>query len=275
MKHTNEHQHNSEANCHHDAVMDNPAPHLAPQKLQASQGTQNTMRLKMPLIEVERKFAWDPERHRLLRSNSAHRPFVAHFRNYLKFRDTYFDSQHKLSNSGLWVRKRQYLQASGKESPNCMFWEAKKALPGSTFTSSAFEEASDTSKILELVRQHYPGAKGPEHNFGLNQLCEFVTDRSEYHVEDRFDWYEDVENGYVVYQANKNCTSFTMVLDETDFGHRVGEIELLAEDPVKARNEIDKFMTKHVSFFDTINIKGKMSAFFEYEKLGKLKTPTK
>ncbi|KAA6412911.1 MAG: hypothetical protein FRX48_03904 [Lasallia pustulata] len=56
---------------------------------------------------------------------------------------------------------------------------------------------------------------------------------------------------------------FTVVLDSTDFGHSVGEVELLAEDADKAHADIDAFLDRYAWFFNRSKPKGKLTAYFE------------
>ena len=72
-------------------------------------------------------------------------------------------------------------------------------------------------------------------------MAEFVTTRVSFLADDRF----------------------TVVLDATDFGHTVGEVELMAEDAEKAHADIDAFLKEYAWFFDTSNPKGKLTAYFD------------
>lgn len=56
---------------------------------------------------------------------------------------------------------------------------------------------------------------------------------------------------------------FTVVLDFTDFGHVVGEVELMAEDAERAHGDIEAFLKEYAWFFDTEKPKGKLTAYFE------------
>lgn len=197
----------------------------------------------MPLLEVEQKFAWTLSKLKLLERNAGHPPF-----KYLTsinteiFRDTYYDTNDVLFNSGLWVRKRCHLDAvkpSGK-SGNPV-WEAKKAVPGSSFARSTFEETQDTSRILRMVAELRPHALGHEECFGLDELCQFTTNRQTFLVDEKF----------------------TVALDTTDFGHSVGEVEVMTEDAEKGHADIDAVLKTYAWFFDNSKPKGKLSAYFE------------
>lgn len=227
----------------------------------------------MQLFEIEQKFSWDLTKYRSLTSNDPLRPFRLKYTNFLKFRDTYYDHQGKLSKAGLWVRKRQYLQKSGQKVPNAVYWEAKVALPGSTYNNSAFQEIQENqgvqeeSKISALIRVYHPEAKGPEEDFGLKVLADFVTERLQYHIQDNFRYDRGSFVDFFHYFPLQETLPFTMVLDETDFGHRVGEIELVSGDPKHAHWAIDNFMKRNSWFFNTHDVRGKLSAYFDWKKL--------
>ena len=92
------------------------------------------------------------------------------------------------------------------------------------------------------MRKYLPGALDVYRNFGLDRLCQFTTWRYSF-------------------KANRK---FNVVLDRTNFGHQVGEIELLAEDADRAHAEIEAYMRKHAWFFDTSSKpKGKLTAYFD------------
>ena len=193
----------------------------------------------MILLEVEQKFNWKMETlNKLL--NASFRPiqplpFKVDRLYSRAFRDTYYDSHDKLSSNGFWVRKRLSLPGGCK-------WEAKQSQGVNTFVRTTFKETEDLKEIQKIVQEHVPSAPDPSHNFGLNELCQFTTWRIPFVVEGKFD----------------------IVLDETDFGHRIGEIELRAEDPEKAHAAIDAFLEKHAELFDTKSTpKGKLTAYFE------------
>ncbi|KAL9128712.1 MAG: hypothetical protein Q9175_007469, partial [Cornicularia normoerica] len=161
------------------------------------------------------------------------------------FRDTYYDSHDKLSNAGLWLRKR-HLHCDPAHRGNLpggtLEWEAKLRKRGGSFLRSTFSETKDRSQILELVRLRLPDlSAGFEDNFGLDAMAEFETHRLSFLADERF----------------------TVVLDATDFGHGVGEVELMAEDAEKAHADIDAFVKQYAWFFDTSNPKGKLTAYFD------------
>ena len=63
---------------------------------------------------------------------------------------------------------------------------------------------------------------------------------------------------------------FGIVLDESDFGHRVGEVEVMSEEGGKAREEIDAFMERYGWFFGKGKPEGKLAAFLRLEAEGRL-----
>ncbi|KAL8764672.1 MAG: hypothetical protein Q9203_006956 [Teloschistes exilis] len=175
------------------------------------------------LLEIERKFHFD--RNRIL-SGPHHYAQVFKSIKHLKlqrFTDTYFDDREVLSSNGIWVRRRQDCSGTG-------VMEAKLRIKGD-HTRSTFDEITDGESICNLIRRHFPNfphLKRGANDVGLDSLAHFTTTRRSFLA------------------ANK----FTVVLDETDFGHSVGEVELMAEDEAEAHGQIDGFMQHHSSFFD-------------------------
>ncbi|MCJ1304488.1 hypothetical protein MMC08_007300 [Hypocenomyce scalaris] len=144
------------------------------------------------------------------------------------FEDAYFDVYHKLSKKGLWVRKRDHV------------WHAKQKTDG-TSTHSAFEETTDPAEIREMIRKHLPQCGSAEDNFGLRRLCRFKTSRENYLADGKF----------------------MVALDKTNFGHAVGEVELMAQDAQSAHKEVEDFIKKYSWFFGTETAKSKLTAYFE------------
>ena len=197
----------------------------------------------MKLFEVERKFTWSPAIIKTLLANGGtpafpSRPII----RSKSFSDTYYDMNDRLSSNGLWLRKRLFQSAlnEGNSARNGV-WEAKQALPGSSFTKSTYDETKDLSRILQVVRKHMPNCPGPDKSYGLEEICHFETLRRSFRADGKF----------------------TVVLDETNFGHSVGEVELLAQDSVRAHAEIDAFLVKYAWLFDCSEPKGKLTAYFE------------
>ena len=200
----------------------------------------------MPLLEIEQKFSFTLASLGRLITKAGHPPF-RHLSNSTaqRFRDTYFDSHNKLSNAGLWIRKR-YVHSdptnSNRLPGGILEWEAKQRKHGGSFLRSTFSETKDPSQIRDLVRSHLPDLKtASEDDFGLDAMAEFETRRLSFVADHKF----------------------TVVLDFTNFGHEVGEIELMAEDAGKAHADIDGFVKEYAWFFDMTSPKGKLKAYFD------------
>ena len=197
----------------------------------------------MVLLEVERKFTWKLANLKPLLSNSGHPRFsLIQEGRATSFREVYYDCDDKLSHKGLWVRERTCFKpsVSASEAISTM-WEAKQATSQSSFTHSACEEVNDTCRIQQMINEHIPGHHSSQCNFGLKPTCDFETFRRTFLADNRF----------------------TIVLDQTDFGHSIGEVELLAQDAKKAHEEMEAFLNRYKWFFDCSRPKGKLTAYFE------------
>jgi thiamine-triphosphatase len=192
----------------------------------------------MALYEIERKFVFNPALLARFRSNRAKPPFyhLTHQRTE-SFQDEYYDAAGHLLSSGLYIRKRDNN------------WEAKYR-QGGDFIQSSFYETTNLDEIKQLVNTHTKskGVKhssdttSPENNFGLTSICRYVTSRETFLADDRF----------------------SIMLDTTDFGHWVGEVELEAHNSTTALADIDSFMQRYSWFFaNDAKPKGKMTAYFE------------
>ncbi|MCJ1227833.1 hypothetical protein MMC12_004492 [Toensbergia leucococca] len=184
----------------------------------------------MPLLEVEQKFSFCVSKLAKFKANLGNPPFRQRSKVEEKnFQDVYYDSNNVLSKNGIWLRLR-----------GCD-WELKRRVSGS-FAKSTFEEVTDRAEIKKEVRWYFPGCPSIDDNFGLNEICRFSNLRQSWDVDKKF----------------------RVILDKTDFGHTVGEVEhLAAKDPEKAHADIDDFMLKYAWFFDRKNPKGKLTAYFE------------
>jgi thiamine-triphosphatase len=188
-------------------------------------------------LEVERKFsslAVYP-----LTTNGGHPPFRT-----LKplgertLRDIYYDHSHLLSSSGIWVRQRD----GG--------WQAK-IKKGGDYNESRFEETSNINDIAKHVRD-LTGFVQPESAFfGLLPTATVTTYRESWKADDKF----------------------KIVLDRTDFGHVVGEVELeeavdhkdrcqINKIMAKMDHEIAQFMRQYAWAFTRGTPVGKLSAYF-------------
>lgn len=134
-------------------------------------------------------------------------------------------------------------------------FEAKSLVSG-TFARSTFSETTDVPTILAQIQQHIPSARSDSHtpNFGLDILAQLTTTRQTYVADEKF----------------------TIVLDRTDFGHSVGEVELevelkegaqddekeKAKTAERAHGDIDGFLEKYRWFCQAGPVEGKLSAYF-------------
>ncbi|TEY35472.1 hypothetical protein BOTCAL_0590g00040 [Botryotinia calthae] len=186
----------------------------------------------MPLYEIERKFAFNLALLARFRMNQGQPPF--HHLTYQRnecFEDEYFDSANLLSKSGVWIRKRDKI------------WEAKCRQDGD-FLRSSFNETGKVDEIKKMIRTyaHVGYDVSPDNNFGLTRICRYRTKREIYLADDQF----------------------SIMLDSTDFGHWVGEVELQTHQSASALSDIDTFMQKYSWFFENGGTpKGKMTAYFE------------
>jgi thiamine-triphosphatase len=165
----------------------------------------------MVIHEIEQKFGILTQLLPRFRSNRGSSLFqYLHFLRTELFKDAYYDSCNKLSNNGLWVRRR------------AAEWEAKYRKTGD-FTRTTFHETNDVSKIQSLIAGYTKLDAGPNTNFGLNLISRFRTIREVYRADEKF----------------------LVMLDAIDFGHWVGEMELLAHNEQRAHININAFMRRY------------------------------
>ena len=202
----------------------------------------------MPLLEIEQKFSFALANIKTLLRKGGFPPLKTLDDIHTQaFSDIYYDSQFKLSNAGLWLRKRHrhpHPSYPGSMPPeSTVEWEAKQRKHNGTILRSTFLETNGRNQIRELVRAHFsdPSRRDFHNQFGLDVMAGFKTQRIAFLADGRF----------------------TVVLDWTDFGHWVGEVELMAEDAESAHGDIDKFFEEYAWFFDRKEPKGKLTAYFE------------
>lgn len=171
------------------------------------------------------------------------------------FTDTYFDDPvSTLSTQGVWVRQR----GTG--------WQAK-IRQGGDYNNSQFEELSCPDEIGRMIKSYnieYSRLESDK-SFGLKSMARFTTIR----------------------EAWKADKKFNIVLDRTDFGHAVGEVELeeVVEEISNDENEalwaakrqgmttqmdrqIETFMQDYSWAFPVGKPVGKLSAYFASKKEG-------
>lgn len=206
------------------------------------------------ILEVEQKFC-----------SLARLPFTAdagtphfcslHYLGEKRFTDTYYDKNDQLSSAGLWVRQRRLKGAKS-------FWEAK-IRQGGTFNNSLFEEQTNVDAIAQRVSKIIGQDQDVSNNLGLNVLAHLETQRKS--------WLADEQ--------------FKIVLDSTDFGHQVGEVELEKEmTPPADRSsndeieewkqghlrdmdqQIEDFMKRYHWAFQSGTPQGKLTAYFQRQR---------
>lgn len=184
----------------------------------------------MVIQEIEQKFGICTQLLPRFRSNHGSPPFrQLQFLRTEHFEDAYYDSCNKLSNNGLWVRRRGAV------------WEAKQCKSGD-FTRTTFHETNDVAQIRSLIAKYSNVDVGPDGNFGLSLISQFRTTRELYRADEKF----------------------SVMLDATDFGHWVGEVELLAHDEQRAHLDIDAFIRRYSWFFaQEKKPEGKLTAYFK------------
>ena len=194
------------------------------------------MRPRQLTLEVERKFRCNPNSTSLLRHNCGEPPFQKLL--YLgkhNFNDAYYDFKDTLSIKGVWVRRREGI------------WQAK-VRQGGDFINSRFGELTGKDHIRQLIAKYGVKTSGSE-DLGLSKIAQYITEREK--------WKAD--------------GTFEIVIDTTDFGHTVGEVELCIEDIDTGSNEamasrmdaqIEGFMKRYSWAFPSGAAVGKLSAYF-------------
>lgn len=159
-------------------------------------------------VEVERKFRYEPVFINRFKANSGSPAFASlEYLGQSKFTDKYFDDPvSTLFRRGVWVRQR------GTK------WQAKIRQGGiistRNFESYRVQTISVGWSSCTYNIEYSP--LGSDKSFGLTRMARFTTNR----------------------EAWKADKKFKIVLDKTDFGHSVGEVELELEmDPNNDENE--------------------------------------
>ncbi|KAL9027703.1 MAG: hypothetical protein Q9196_003818 [Gyalolechia fulgens] len=195
------------------------------------------------LLEVESKFGFRPTLITTLRSNAGNPAFKRlEALGTHNFTDTYYDRHDVLSTNGIWLRQRV------DNNNNSAILEAKVRVSGD-FARSTFHEVTDGKIIADLIRPHFPQFSEEREHCGVGLLAEFMTTRQKFHADGKF----------------------AIMLDSTDFGHSVGEVELMAEDEGKAHREIDAFMRQYPWFFRRSRCEGKLAVYLRIHRADTLK----
>jgi len=194
-------------------------------------------------LEVERKFLVTPIALSYLRSNGG----GSRFKKYESLgkhttHDTYYDQDGLLFSKGVYIRRRNG------------HWEAK-VRTGGDFINSAFMEIDGNKAVKEVIEQNLiVSADGISIEDMLEPCADFVTERESWMIDGRF----------------------KVDVDTTDFGHIVGEVELIKtlqyangegeeKDEIlknKMDQEIKAFMHSYPQAFPAGRPLGKLSAYF-------------
>ncbi|MCJ1292751.1 hypothetical protein MMC34_004304 [Xylographa carneopallida] len=200
---------------------------------------------KRIVLEVERKFACNTNTTRIIHANSGS-PRLPNliFKGQHTFEDIYYDLDEVCFTHGVWIRKRDGM------------WQAK-IRQGGNFTNSQFDEVDGAEDVAALLQKLNVDASIKAENLGLSEVARFVTQRDAWKVADTYE----------------------VVVDITDFGHSVGEVELqqlLESDnrddgtaAVQMDARIKDFMLKHSWAFPSGKVVGKLSAYFEWARANK------
>lgn len=176
----------------------------------------------------EHKYPWVPK----LRSNPAFFPSPIHGRSRIfqgvqhlgeeGLLDRYYDEDDLLCSRGVWLRQRFHHTYGDLSRDNLGErtirltdlnisegdWEAKVAR-GGDYANSRFLELDSHEEIESVVRMCMVEAgiqdKSRKQNFGLKRWLELGTVRESWYIDGKF----------------------TVAVDETDWGHRIGEVELI------------------------------------------------
>lgn len=195
-------------------------------------------------LEVERKFAAFRTSPRDLRAGDPQFLSLKYLGQQI-LHDKYYDRQDLLSEHGLWLRQR-----NGE-------WQMKIRKGGDRLNSQ-FQETLDHQAIARAVQSLICKKTSALDNFGLVLLADITTTRKS--------WIADRD--------------FRIVLDRTDFGHMVGEVELEVEVNIRGDNQaeavmretdsrIARFLDRYKWAFSDAPPIGKLSAYLAREKSGR------
>jgi thiamine-triphosphatase len=183
-------------------------------------------------FEVERKFRYSLDKVPLLEQNCGDTRFKSvKFIGETSFTDTYYDvhDAYPLTCNDIWLRQRQNN------------WECKCPVK----LTSEMDSYQEITKITEIV------------TFLSNKLAR-IYNNSAYDSEKFKDWLKDIGAKpftTIITKRRKYLVDdkFTIDLDEADFGHFVGEVELIVSDKndiLNAECDILKLCHQHPWFFD-------------------------
>jgi len=182
----------------------------------------------------------------LLEHNKGAKPFrTVQFLHEKSFTDTYYDNDERdypLTTQDIWLRQRD------------LNWECKTPM-NLTASMDSYHELIDLREIADFLGKVLGASKSPvpenaeqfkiwlKQQHGLTPFGTIQTTRRHYLIDDEF----------------------TLDLDKADFGHYVGELELVVhskEQVHDAERKIAQYMKEHEWFFDTSGVvMGKLSAY--------------
>ncbi|KAF2798526.1 hypothetical protein K505DRAFT_224118, partial [Melanomma pulvis-pyrius CBS 109.77] len=198
------------------------------------------------ILEVERKFLPNKSSMSRLRASEGNPPFRS-FKplGVCHMHDVYYDSNDMLLSQGIYVRLRNGT------------WEAK-VRQGGNYTNSQFREYEGEEGIVEIVKRAWEMRDGNGQEIKgyektdtvlqrLKPIAEFKTKREEWAID-----------------------GFRVVVDQADFGHTVGEVELCfdvenegEEVGLEMDEKIEEFMKEHIWAFPEGKAVGKLTAYWQ------------
>lgn len=172
------------------------------------------------ILEVERKFTPTKLSISRLRNNTGTPRFTnLEYQGSKILHDIYYDRGDRLCNNGIWIRQRRESpikidQMGSDKKQSCKSgeeiggmgmktWQAKVKKGGDRINSS-FAEIHDHDTILTLLHHEFPLLAGVKRIEDLSILARITCMRETWRI-------------------NKKLN---VVIDQTDFGHVVGEVEL-------------------------------------------------
>lgn len=166
---------------------------------------------------------------------------------------------------------------NGKETS---VWQAKLRLAGD-YISSQMLEAEGVDNMKSITKMYVPDVE-------LNQFvftAELKTRRKTYIVQKPFGWHGQANQAGEIRLVLDEVTADDVEVaseGEEPFKHVVGEVELTAEvaggesdrehdllqrhEMVEMQARLDEFIRRHATVFSKEGVKGKLEAFFEWQK---------
>lgn len=220
-----------------------------------------TAKSAKPILEIERKF---PKFTPLFSNNAGHPAFTSLERlPDHRFTDLYLDDHGHLMNRGIYVRLRdgeyeaKIAFSANHDGPTANQYNMAK--------TTTMKEIKGKQAVQEYISEHVKIESG-----FWRKKCRSVTieelEKVAGFVTEREAWLADNE--------------FLVVMDQTCFGHKVGEVEYAGEVELKsdgdkeeqvkvAEEKMAAFMEKYAWAFEQGKAKGKLTAYFDKYGLAK------